>query len=153
MQKTWFFPISLYDFWPVEPPSWIFKFGAPLQPSQQSRSPISMGETDLDTLQARQILPSDFSYGGVACQLRTTTNFCANFCSNIRNAANVPSPSLPTFLQAISMVNVDINYRLARSYGLHSCSYMIYIYIDALYAYVTNVITEVTALKPCVMES
>ena len=39
------------------------------------------------------------------------------------------------------MVNVDINYRLARSYGLHSCSYMIYIYIDALYAYVTNVIT------------
>jgi hypothetical protein len=21
-----------------------------------------------------------FSYGGVACDLRTTTNFCANFC-------------------------------------------------------------------------
>ena len=36
-------------------------------------------ETDLDTLQARQNLPSDFSYGGVACQLRTTTNFHANF--------------------------------------------------------------------------
>jgi hypothetical protein len=41
---------------------------------------ISMGETDLDTLQARQILPSDFSYGSVACELRTTTNFLANFC-------------------------------------------------------------------------
>jgi hypothetical protein len=38
------------------------------------------GETDLDTLQARQILPSDFSYGRVAYQLRTTTNFRANFC-------------------------------------------------------------------------
>jgi hypothetical protein len=37
-------------------------------------------KTDLDTLQARQILPSDFSYGGVACELRTTTHFRANFC-------------------------------------------------------------------------
>jgi hypothetical protein len=38
---------------------------------------------DLDTLQVRQILQPNFSYGGVACQLRTTTNFPTNFASNI----------------------------------------------------------------------
>jgi hypothetical protein len=32
------------------------------------------------TLQARQILPSVFSYEGVACELRTTTNFLTHFC-------------------------------------------------------------------------
>jgi hypothetical protein len=44
------------------------------------------GEMDLGYLQARQNLPSDFSYGGVACELTTTTKiFAPIFASNIRN--------------------------------------------------------------------
>jgi hypothetical protein len=55
---------------------------------------------DLGHLQARQNLPSDFSCGGT-CGLRVDGQqqiFAPIFASNIRNAANVPSPSLPTFL-------------------------------------------------------
>ena len=46
MQKTCFFPISLYDFWPVEPQFWILMFARGVHHrkhySQQSRSRISM---------------------------------------------------------------------------------------------------------------
>ena len=45
----------------------------------------TMGETDLGHLEARQNLPSDFPYRGVACN------------SKFRNAANVPSRSSQLF--------------------------------------------------------
>jgi hypothetical protein len=44
----------------------------------------------LGHLRACQNLPSDFSYGDVACKLTETTNFCINSARNIFNAANVP---------------------------------------------------------------
>ena len=37
------------------------------------------GEKDLNTLQARQILPSDFSYGGVACSENNNNKFSRQF--------------------------------------------------------------------------
>lgn len=62
MWKTSFFLYTLYDFWPVEPPSWITHAGARFQPSQQSRPSISMVWTQENSIADAILVSKTGSY-------------------------------------------------------------------------------------------